>query len=66
MPVEVRVALGARSSASAWRLSRRENTGRRLTRERAPAQRLHVRKHTTLAHALLPAGCQVSVRFDSW
>jgi Transposase DDE domain len=46
---------------------------RRLNRERAPEQRLHFRKKTTLAQArlaalpqLLPAGFQVYVLFDSW
>ncbi len=46
---------------------------RRLNRLRAPEQRRHFRKTTTLAHEMLaelpqrlPPGCQVYVLFDSW
>jgi Transposase DDE domain len=46
---------------------------RRLNRDRVPEQRLHFRKKTTLAQAmlaelpqLLPPGVQVYVLFDSW
>ena len=73
MHVEVRFALGARSYAYAWRLSLREKTVRRLNRARDPEQRLHFRKQTTLAQAmlaalqqLLPSGFQVYGLFDSW
>jgi hypothetical protein len=71
--VEVRLELGARSYAYDWRLYLREKTVRRLNRERVPEQRLHFRKKTTLAQAmlaelqqLLPPGFQVYVLFDSW
>jgi len=71
--VEVRVELGARASAYDWRLDRREQTVRRLHRQRAPEQRRRFRKNTTLAQEmlaelqpLLPSACQVSVRCDSW
>ena len=71
--VEVRLALGARSYAYDWRLYLREKTVRRLNRERSPEPRLRFRKKTSLAqemlaqlHALLPAGFQVYVLFDSW
>jgi len=70
--VEVRLELGARSYAYDWRLYLREKTVRRLNRERVPEQRLHFRKKTTLAQAmlaelqqLLPPGFQVYVLFDS-
>jgi len=71
--VEVRLELGARSSAYDWRLYLREKTVRRLNRERDPEPRLHFRKQTTLAqemlaalHQLLPSGFQVYVLFDRW
>ena len=71
--LEVRLQLGARSYAYDWRLYLREKTVRRLNRQRAPQQRLHFRKKTSLARArleglqqLLPAGFQVYVLFDSW
>jgi Transposase DDE domain len=71
--VEVRLELGTRSYAYDWRLYLREKTVRRLNRERPPEQRLHFRKKTTLAYAMLaelhqrlPAGFQVYVLFDSW
>ena len=71
--VEVRLALGARSYAYDWRLYLREKTVRRLNRQRPPEHRLHFRKKTTLAyamlaelHQLLPPGFQVYVLFDSW
>ena len=73
MHLEVRFQLGARSYAYDWRLYLREKTVRRLNRQRMPAQRLHVRKKTSLARdmleglqQLLPAGFQVYVLFDSW
>jgi Transposase DDE domain len=73
MHVEVRLELGARSYAYDWRLYLREKTVRRLNRDRVPEQRLHFRKKTTLAQAmlaelqqLLPPGFQVYVLFDSW
>jgi Transposase DDE domain len=71
--VEVRLELGARSYAYDWRLYLREKTVRRLNRDRVPEQRLHFRKKTMLAQAmlaelqqLLPPGFQVYVLFDSW
>jgi len=71
--LEVRLQLGARSYAYDWRLYLREKTVRRLNRQRAPEQRLHFRKKTSLARdmleglqQLLPAGFQVYVLFDSW
>ncbi len=71
--VEVRLALGARSSAYDWRLSLREKTVRRLKKHRVPAQRLRLRKKTMLAQAmltefqpLLPPDWQVSVLCDRW
>jgi hypothetical protein len=71
--VEVRLELGARSSAYDWRLYLREKTVRRLNKQRVPEQRLHFRKKTTLAQEmltelqqLLPPDLQVSVLFDSW
>jgi len=71
--LEVRSQLGARSDASAWRLSLREKTVRRLNRQRAPEHRLHFRQQTSLARDMLeglqqlfPAGFQVSVLVDSW
>lgn len=51
--VEVRLELGARSYAYDWRLSLREQTGRRLNRQRAPEQRLRFRKNTTRAQEML-------------
>jgi hypothetical protein len=69
--VEVRRALGARSSADAWRLSRRANPVRRLTQPRVPAQRRRFRQKTPLAQErltafqpLLPPALQVSVLCD--
>jgi hypothetical protein len=50
---EVRLELGARSSAYDWRLSLREKTVRRLKKPRVPEQRLHLRKKTTLAQEML-------------
>jgi DDE family transposase len=71
--VEVRLELGARSYAYDWRLYLREKTVRRLNRDRVPEQRLHFRKKTMLAQAmlaelqqLLPPGFQVYVLFASW
>ena len=71
--VEVRLELGARSYAYDWRLYLREKTVRRLNKQRAPEQRLHFRKKTTLAQEmltelqqLLPPDLQVYVLFDSW
>jgi hypothetical protein len=49
----VRLQLGTRSYAYDWRLSLREKTVRRLNRQRAPAQRLHFRKKTSLARDML-------------
>jgi hypothetical protein len=51
--VEVRLALGPRSSAYDWRLSLREKTVRRLNKQRVPEQRLRFRKTTTLAQEML-------------
>jgi hypothetical protein len=53
MHVEVRLELGARSYAYDWRLYLREKSVRRLNRDRVPEQRLHFRKKTTLAQAML-------------
>jgi hypothetical protein len=71
--VAVRLELGTRSYAYDWRLYLREQTVRRLKRPRAPEQRLHFRKQTRLARAMLeelqqlfPAGFQVYVLFESW
>ena len=71
--VEVRLALGTRSYAYDWRLYLRERTVRRLNRTRSPEQRLHFRKTTTLAQAMLaelqrlwPPGFQVYMLFESW
>jgi hypothetical protein len=71
--LEVRLQLGVRSYAYDWRLYLREKTVRCLNRHRAPAQRLRLRKKTSLARdmlaglqQLLPAGFQVYVLFDSW
>jgi hypothetical protein len=71
--VEVRLELGARAYAYDWRLYRREQTVRRLNRQRAPEQRRRFRKQTTLAQErlaelqpLLPSAFQVYVLFDSW
>jgi hypothetical protein len=71
--IEVRLELGARSYAYDWRLYLREKTVRRLNRQRAPEQRLHCRKKTSLAQDMLaelqqqlPANFQVYVLFDSW
>ena len=73
MHLEVRLQLGARSSAYDWRLYLRAKTVRRLNRQRAPEHRLHFRKNTSLARdmleglqQLLPAGFQVYVLFASW
>jgi hypothetical protein len=46
---EVRFPLGVRSYAYAWRLSLRAKTVRCLNRQRAPEQRLRLRKKTSLA-----------------
>jgi hypothetical protein len=71
--LEVRLQLGARSYADAWRLYLREKTVRRLNRQRAPEHRLPFRKKTSLARDMLeglqqlfPAGFQVYVLFDRW
>ena len=71
--VEVRLELGTRSYAYAWRLYLREKTVRRLNRQRTPEQRLRFRKKTMLAQEmlaelrqLLPPGFQVYVLCDSW
>lgn len=71
--IEVRLELGVRSYAYDWRLYLREKTVRRLNRQRAPEQRLHFRKKTSLAQDMLaelqqqlPANFQVYVLFDSW
>jgi hypothetical protein len=62
----VRLPLGARSYADDWRLYLREQTVRRLHRQRLPEHRLPVRKKTSRARdllaglqPLLPAGFQV-------
>jgi hypothetical protein len=73
VPVEVRFELGARAYAYDWRLYRREQTVRRLNRQRAPEQRRRFRKQTTRAQErlaelqpLLPSAFQLYVRFDRW
>ena len=51
--IAVRLQLGARSYAYAWRLYLREKTVRSLNRHRAPEQRLRFRKQTSLARDML-------------
>lgn len=71
--IAVRLQLGVRAYAYDWRLYRRAKTVRGLHRPRAPAQRLRLRKNTSLAGDMLaglpplvPAEFRVSVLFESW